>query len=63
MMSIPEEGAEEADQAVEAVPGDLDAFGELAALQGDVKFPVRIKCATLSWHTLAQALDEAEALA
>jgi nitrogen fixation NifU-like protein len=26
-----------------------------------VKFPVRIKCATLSWNTLAQALDEAEA--
>jgi len=26
-----------------------------------VKFPVRIKCATLSWNTLAQALDEATA--
>jgi nitrogen fixation NifU-like protein len=24
-----------------------------------VKFPVRIKCATLSWNTLAQGLDEA----
>jgi NifU-like protein involved in Fe-S cluster formation len=22
-----------------------------------VKFPVRIKCATLSWNTLAQALE------
>ena len=40
---------------------DPDTFGELAALQGVVKFPVRIKCATLSWNTLAQALDEAEA--
>jgi nitrogen fixation NifU-like protein len=39
------------------------ALGDLEALQGVVKFPVRIKCATLSWHTLAQALDEAEALA
>ncbi len=38
---------------------DVDALGELAALQGVVKFPVRIKCATLSWNTLAQALDEA----
>ena len=37
------------------------ALGDLEALQGVVKFPVRIKCATLSWHTLAQALDEAEA--
>ena len=26
-----------------------------------VKFPVRIKCATLSWNTLAQGLDEIEA--
>jgi|SRR5579872_381325 len=38
-----------------------DGLGELAALQGVVKFPVRIKCATLSWNTLAQALDEVEA--
>ncbi len=38
--------------------GDL---GELAALQGVVKFPVRIKCATLSWNTLQQALDEIDA--
>jgi len=37
---------------------DIDALGELAALQGVVKFPVRIKCATLSWNTLAQGLDE-----
>jgi nitrogen fixation protein NifU and related proteins len=36
------------------------ALGDLEALQGVVKFPVRIKCATLSWHTLSQALDEVE---
>ena len=36
---------------------DIDALGELAALQGVVKFPVRIKCATLSWNTLTQGLD------
>jgi nitrogen fixation NifU-like protein len=40
---------------------DVDALGELAALQGVVKFPVRIKCATLSWNTLAQGLDAPEA--
>ena len=39
-------------------PEDL---GELAALQGVVKFPVRIKCATLSWNALAQGLDEIDA--
>jgi nitrogen fixation NifU-like protein len=38
-------------------------LGDLEALQGVVKFPVRIKCATLSWHTLAQALDDSDALA
>jgi nitrogen fixation NifU-like protein len=35
------------------------ALGDLEALRGVVKFPVRIKCATLSWNTLAEALDEA----
>ena len=38
--------------------GDLRRLGELAALAGVVKFPVRIKCATLAWNTLTQALDE-----
>lgn len=34
-------------------------LGDLEALRGVVKFPVRIKCATLSWNTLSQGLDEA----
>jgi len=38
--------------------GDTVALGDLEALQGVVKFPVRIKCATLAWNTLVQALDE-----
>ena len=39
---------------------DLDGvrLGDLEALQGVVKFPVRIKCATLAWNTLQQGLDE-----
>ncbi|HUV57332.1 MAG TPA: SUF system NifU family Fe-S cluster assembly protein [Acidimicrobiales bacterium] len=37
---------------------DLRAIGELAALQGVVRFPVRIKCATLAWNTLTQGLDQ-----
>jgi nitrogen fixation NifU-like protein len=28
------------------------------ALRGVVKFPVRIKCATLSWNTLSQAIED-----
>jgi nitrogen fixation NifU-like protein len=34
-------------------------LGDLEALRGVVKFPVRIKCATLAWNTLAQGIDEA----
>ena len=41
------------------VPDPEVKLGDLEALQGVVKFPVRIKCATLSWNTLAQAFDEA----
>jgi len=40
------------------VPDDV-RLGDLEALQGVVKFPVRIKCATLAWNTLQQGLDEA----
>ena len=36
-------------------------LGDLEALQGVVKFPVRIKCATLAWNTLQQGLDEIDA--
>ena len=36
-------------------------LGDLEALQGVVKFPVRIKCATLAWNTLTQGLDEIDA--
>ena len=42
-------------------PSSIDAelpLGDLEALRGVVKFPVRIKCATLSWNTLLQAIDE-----
>jgi nitrogen fixation protein NifU and related proteins len=48
------------DEDVEAEAVDLEKLGELAALQGVVKFPVRIKCATLSWNALDQGLRELE---
>ena len=51
-------GDDHEDPSLDAAPVDVDSLGELAALQGVVKFPVRIKCATLSWNTLAQGLDE-----
>ena len=31
--------------------------GDLEALQGVAKYPVRVKCATLAWHTLQDGLD------
>jgi nitrogen fixation NifU-like protein len=45
-------------EGIEMQPGDDDIdLGDLEALQGVVKFPVRIKCAVLGWNTLADALD------
>ncbi|HVT78829.1 MAG TPA: SUF system NifU family Fe-S cluster assembly protein [Acidimicrobiales bacterium] len=64
MMSIHEsrlEGEGEAPSAEDAAADADVKLGDLEALQGVVKFPVRIKCATLSWNTLTQALDEATA--
>jgi nitrogen fixation NifU-like protein len=56
MMTVHEHrlGGDDADAGDEQ---PLTELGDLAALQGVVKFPVRIKCATLSWNTLTQALD------
>jgi nitrogen fixation NifU-like protein len=42
----------------EVTTSDLKRLGELAALAGVAKFPVRIKCATLAWNTLSQGLQE-----
>jgi nitrogen fixation NifU-like protein len=38
---------------------DPEELGDLEAMAGVRKFPVRVKCATLAWHTLDEALDEA----
>lgn len=37
---------------------DIVTMGDLAALVGVRKFPARIKCATLAWHALEDALAE-----
>jgi nitrogen fixation NifU-like protein len=47
------------ESAEDAPAGDGVELGDLEALQGVVKFPVRIKCATLAWNTLLEALDAA----
>lgn len=56
MMSIHEESI-----GAEDPPSEDDKpleLGDLEALKGVVKFPIRIKCATLSWNTLLTGLDE-----
>jgi nitrogen fixation NifU-like protein len=35
---------------------ELDDLGKLAVFAGVREFPMRVKCATLSWHTLRAAL-------
>jgi nitrogen fixation NifU-like protein len=50
MMSIDDDAGE---------PDPSVKLGDLEALQGVVKFPVRIKCATLAWNTLLDAMSEA----
>ncbi len=59
---------EEADKLIrefqEMVTGAPDApdrterLGKLAVFQGVCEFPMRVKCATLAWHTFRAALDE-----
>jgi len=58
MMSVHEQRLDGDDGDGAAADAEVK-LGDLEALQGVVKFPVRIKCATLSWNTLAQGLDEA----
>ena len=38
----------------------LDELGDAAALQGVSQLPARVKFATLSWHTLAEVLENKE---
>jgi len=61
MMSIHERGLDGDPAGEIASPDAAPDMGELEALRGVVKFPVRIKCATLPWNTLVQAFQEAEA--
>jgi len=46
----------------EMLTGDLSEeatadLGKLAVFSGVRKFPVRVKCATLAWHTFHSALE------
>ena len=43
-------------------PSDVEVedLGKLSALAGVREFPVRVKCASLAWHTLKAALSRAQ---
>ncbi len=48
---------------VTAEPGThvkTDDLGKLAVFQGVSEFPLRVKCASLAWHTLKAALESRE---
>jgi len=40
----------------------VDDFGDIEALAGVAKFPARVKCASLAWKTLGQALEHPEGM-
>jgi len=39
---------------------EVEDLGKLSALAGVREFPVRVKCASLAWHTLKAALEHAD---
>lgn len=41
---------------------DTPELGKLAVFAGVREFPIRVKCATLSWHTLQSALNAGESV-
>jgi nitrogen fixation NifU-like protein len=43
----------------EAEP-DFEGLDKLAVFAGVAEFPMRVKCATLAWHTLQAALEGQE---
>jgi nitrogen fixation NifU-like protein len=42
-------------------PDESETLGKLAVFSGVSEFPIRVKCASLSWHALRAALDDAGA--
>jgi nitrogen fixation protein NifU and related proteins len=43
-------------------PPEAESLGKLAAFGGVSAFPVRVKCASLSWHALRAALEQPNAV-
>jgi nitrogen fixation protein NifU and related proteins len=63
VMALPVKEAAEIAESIKRMmsgeeEGDPEELGDLVSLKGVVKYPVRIKCALLSWNTLLEALEE-----
>lgn len=43
-------------------PKDRETLGKLAVFSGLSEFPIRVKCASLSWHALKAALEQPDAV-
>ena len=39
-------------------PGDRPSLGKLEVFSGVCKYPARVKCATLAWHTVNAAMEK-----
>ncbi len=39
-------------------PHDADSIGKLKVLEGVAEFPMRVKCASLAWHTMKAAIEK-----
>jgi nitrogen fixation NifU-like protein len=46
-----------------AEESDLERLGKLKILSGVCKFPARVKCASLAWHTMNAALKGTDRVA
>ena len=58
------EARADAERFITVMRGDenadiLDEWDDLACLKGVIRYPLRVKCATLAWHALLDALAEA----
>jgi nitrogen fixation NifU-like protein len=41
---------------------EAETLGKLAVFSGLSEFPIRVKCASLSWHALKAALEQPDAV-
>ena len=45
-----------------AEPDEAKSLGKLAVFSGVAEFPIKVKCASLSWHAMKAALDQPNAV-